>query len=127
MRRFIVLLSLLAFLPGIAFAQTVTAVAGAFNIFVGLMLVAAFLLFFGGLIVWVIRLGTFPTYRDEAIEYMEWAVAVLFVLVVLLAVIQYVQNNTQTAMFILGVVIVGLVTWAVITVAATPAKSEDDH
>ncbi|MDB5238136.1 MAG: hypothetical protein JWM46_406 [Candidatus Kaiserbacteria bacterium] len=126
MKRYLAPLALLL-LPGIASAQTMTAVVGVFNIFVGLMLAAAFLLYFGGLVVWFIRLGTWPTYRDEAIEYMQWAVAVLFVLVVLLALVQFVQNHTATAMLVLGFIIVGLVAWAVFTVASAPDASEEEH
>lgn len=115
----------LSLLPGEASAQTLSSVAGVFNIFVGLMLVAAFLLFFGGLALWGIRLGTFPTHRDQAIRLMQWAVAILFVLVVLLAVAQFVQTHTATAATVLGFVIVALVAWGIFTVASAPAEEED--
>ena len=120
-------ISALVLLPGIASAQTLSSVAGVFNIFVGLMLVAAFLLFFGGLVVWFMRLGTWPTYRDEAIRYMEWAVAILFMLVVLLAIEQFVQDHTAVASTVLGFIIVGLVAWVVFTVATAESPSEEKH
>lgn len=117
----------LTLLPGVALAQTMSAVAGVFNIFVGLMLVASFLFFFGGLIMWFIRLGTYPTYRDEAIVYMQWAVAILFILVVLLAAVQFIQDHTATASVILGFVIVGVVAWGVFALATAEPAGEDDH
>jgi hypothetical protein len=127
MKRSALAIIALTFIPGVASAQTLSAVAGVFNIFVGLMLVAAFLLFFGGLVVWFIRLGTFPTYRDDAIEYMEWSVAILFMLVVLLALEQFIQNHTATASVVLGFIVVGLVAWGIFTVATAEGESADDH
>ena len=58
-----------------------TTVIAIFNILVGLMLVMSILMLMGGLGTWYVRLGTSPTYRDEAIKMMQWGVATLFVLV----------------------------------------------
>lgn len=127
MKQLLALLSAAVAFPSVAAAQSAAAVAGVFNIFVGLMLVSAFLLFFGGLVIWFIRLGTYPTFRDDAIEYMQWGVAILFVLIILLAAVQFVQNHTGTAMFVLGVVLVGLIAWAILTVASAPEKTEEEH
>src|SRR3989344_2853341 len=87
-----------------AIAHTV----GLFNVFVGLMLVASILLLGFGVVLWSIRLGTSPSYRDTAIDIMKWAVAVLFVLVVLLAIAQVVQAHTTELLFALGALITAL-------------------
>lgn len=97
-----------------AIAQAV----GLFNVFVGLMLTASILLMVGGLIIWVIRFGTWPTYREEAFEYMKWAIAILFVLNVLLAVAQLVQKHLDTVLFGLGfvgfIVVIGFLAFALL-------------
>ncbi len=127
MKRSALAIIAVVLVPGIVSAQTLSAVAGVFNIFIGLMLVTAFLLFFGGLVVWFIRLGTSPTHRDEAISIMEWAVAVLFILVVLLAIAQFIQNHTAVASTVLGFIIVGLVAWLIFTVLTAEGPSEEKH
>ena len=79
-------------LPAVANAETTfTQVIGLFNIFVGLMLTVALFTYGLGFFLWLCRLGTWPTYRTEAIKIMEWSVVILFVLVVLLAIVQFFQ------------------------------------
>lgn len=102
-------------------------ILGLFNIFVGLMLVASFLLMGGGFIAWFVRLGTNLTYRDEAIMYMKWGVTIMFVLVVLLAFVKFVQEHTAGAMFLLGIVVVLAVIWLVLKVATAPKEEEGGH
>lgn len=115
-------------LPGVASAQTLSKLAGVFNIFVGLMLVAAFLTFFGGLIGWYVRLGAWPSYRDDMIHVMMWAVAIMFVLVVLLALVHFVQVYQAAAAFVFGVALFLGAAWVVMTVAtAKPKKEGDEH
>ncbi len=97
------------------FPFTLTQFVGLFNVFVGLMLTVSILLLGAGCAMWVARLGTAPTYRDEAIVVMEWAVAILFTIVILLLLVQFVQRHTGTAVYLLGFVILGFVAWAVIT------------
>jgi len=114
------------FVPHIASAQQgLSQTAGLFNIMVGLMLVAAFLLFFGGLGMWFARLGTWPTYRDEGISLMQWGVGVLFVLAILLAVVQFVQKHAALAAFLVGVVIV--IGVAILLAKAQQAGGEDNE
>jgi hypothetical protein len=113
-------------LPGYAHADGISQVAGLFNILAGLMLVVSFLLFFGGLGMWMARLGTFPTYRDDAIVMMQWGVAILFVLAALLALVQFIQKNTDIAYMILGGVVVAVGIWIALTVAAQK-PDEDEH
>lgn len=124
MRRALLPLSIVL-LPSAASAQVLSQVSGLFNIMVGLMLVFAFLFFFGGLGMWAVRLGTWPTYRDEAIRLMQWGVVILFVLAALLAIVQFVQTHVAVATFLAGIVIVIGVAWMVVTVSQ--AKGEDDE
>lgn len=102
---------------------------GLFNVFVGLMLVAACLLMGGGFVLWFTRLGAWPSYRDDAIHYMQWAVATLFTLVLILSTVKLVQSYPDKAMFVLGVVIV--ISVIVIGIRAAlgyySASDEDDH
>ena len=99
-----------------------------FNIFVGLMLVAAFLLYFGALAGWVARLGAYPSYRDEMIHLMMWGVAVLFVLVIILFLIHFVQVYQATAAFILGIILFLIVVWIIMTaVTSKPKKDDEEH
>lgn len=113
--------------PSLARAEALAQAVGLFNIFVGLMLVAAFLLLGGGLIMWLIRLGTFPTYRDEAIRYMEWSVAVLFVLIILLVSVQFVQSHTTQALFVLGIIIVGVFVFFAVKVLSAPEEKKEER
>ncbi len=79
---------------------------GLFNVFVGLMLTVALLTYAIGFVVWVVRLGTWPSYRTEAIKIMEWSVVILFVLIVLLAIVQFFQKHPREAGYVLAVIIV---------------------
>ncbi len=114
-------------LPGVASAQILSNVAGLFNIFVGLMLTAAFMCMGTGVVLWIARLGTWPTYRDYAIEWMMWGVAVLFVLVILLAIVQFVQNHPAAASFAVGLIVLALAAWFVFMVATEKPEKEDEH
>jgi hypothetical protein len=97
---------------------------GLFHILVGLMLVSAILLMGAGTVLWIIRLGTFPTYRDEAIEYMKLSVATLFVLIVLLSVAELVQAHVQAVIFGLGALLaLALLFFILYTAANSGAKS----
>lgn len=104
--------------------STVTAL---FNIVVGLMLVAAFLAMAGGLMMWYVRLGTWPTYRDEAIGVMQWGVAILFVLVVLLGVAQYVQTHMAISMMALGAVVAAVAVYVVATTMMEGGGEKEEH
>lgn len=77
-----------------------------FNLLVGLMLVVSVLLFVGGFIMYLIRLGTWPTYRDEALKLMEYGVAVLFTLIILLIVQQFLMSHLLVAVTLVAFVIV---------------------
>ena len=124
-RLFFGLFALAVVTPTPAEALTFVSAAELFNIFVGLMLTAALLLFFGGLWVYFSRLGTWPNNRDEALKIMEWGVAVLFTLIILLAIVQFFQRYPKVmSMVVAGIVILIL---AGITLWVTMAKKEKEE
>lgn len=103
-------------------------IVGLFNIMVGLMLVVSALLMCGGFILWYVRLGTFPSYRDDAINIMQWGVAILFVLVVLLGVAQFVQTHTALVMMLIGALIAAGVVYVIATsVTASNGEHKEEH
>ena len=112
--------------PSLASAQTLSTTVSLLNIFVGLMIVAAFLAFFGGFIAYLIRLGTWPTYRDEAIRYMEWGPAILFVLMVVLVIVRLFQYHPQAVTAILGLVIGVLVVVALLYALTAKEEKEEE-
>jgi hypothetical protein len=86
-------------LPMAVQAQFLTQVSGLFNIFVGLMLTAAILIYGGSFLMWITRLGTWPTYRTEATKLMEWSVVILFVLVVMLLGVPFFRDHAVVATY----------------------------
>ncbi len=116
---------LLLALPHVVFAQTFGQVVSLFNIFVGLMLVAALLTFGVGFVMWITRLGTWPTYRTEGVKIMEWAVVILFVLVVIMAVVQFFRDHPVAATYTVSSIILALIIWAIIVMMQQPEKKEE--
>jgi hypothetical protein len=114
-------------LPGIASAQILPTVAGIFNIFVGLMLVVAFLVYAIGMILWFTRLGAWHSYRDEAIEYLKWAVAIMFVLVMLLAIVHFIQAKPVLASFAAGLIVLAIAVRIGIFLAAAGEGEDEGH
>ena len=110
--------------PVIVSAQTLTQAVGLFNVFVGLMVTGALLTYGIGFVIWFVRLGTWPTYRTEAIKIMEWSVVILFVLVLLLGIVQYVQNHPRAAGYLAAIVVGAIVVWIVVYLASRPAEKK---
>jgi hypothetical protein len=100
---------------------------GLFNIFVGVMLALSIVIMIGSTILWYIRLGTYPTYRDDAIGYMQWGVAILFVDVVLLFVAQYVQRHLAVSLMAIGVLIVAGIAYFVASDVISSKHSEEEE
>jgi len=120
MRRLSRLIAPIALMaPSVVLASSTTdlisELAGLFYIIVGLTLVASFLFMMAGFAMWCIRLGTFPTYRDDGIKMMEWGVATLFTLILVLGVVEFIQWHTETVLYILGLLIIVLVIWLIAT------------
>lgn len=115
-------------LPAIASAETTfTQVIGLFNIFVGLMLTVALFTYFLGFFLWLTRLGTWPTYRTEAIKIMEWSVVILFVLVVLLAIVQFFQFHPREAAFVVSVLVAIIIVWIILYLASRPKEKKKEE
>src|SRR3989344_3514338 len=94
------------FLPQTASALTFPQVVGLFHIAVGLILTGIVLLFITGFSVYIARLNTWPSHRDAAIRVLEWAVVMLFVLLVVLAMVNAIQNHGAIALPILAFVVI---------------------
>lgn len=116
--------ALVAALPAVAYAQDAAAAVGLFNAFVGLMLVVALLSYGGGFLMWMARLGTWPSYRTEAIKIMEWSVVILFVLVLLLGIVQFFQKHKQAGAYMVSILAALLVLWLIIYFASQGGKEE---
>ena len=118
---FVVLLA-----PRSVAALTLVQITDLFNIFAGLMLTMSILLFFGGLGVYFTRLGTWPSDRDLAIKIMEWGVSVLFVLIVILAIVQFFQNYPKVATTVVGTIVALAILGLVIYVAANTGSKKKE-
>ena|SRR3989344_1489442 len=117
-----------SFVPSFASALTLVQVVQLFNIFVGLMLTAALLMFFGGLWVYFARLGTWPSHRDTAIKIMEWGVGILFVLIVILAIVQFFEKYPTIASMIAGgIVLLGVLYLGFTMARASAAAKKEGH
>lgn len=127
MQRFFapVLLAALLILPAKAHALTLTQVAELFNIFVGLMLTVGLLIYFAGLGVYFSRLGTWPNHRDTAIKIMEWGIAILFVLIVILIIVHHFQQYPKTVSIIVAAIFLVLIAWAGVSVMRNSGGGED--
>lgn len=101
--------------------MTLIQVLGLLNVFVGLFLVASMLLFGGGFIVWLARLGT--VHRETGVKIMEWGVVSLFVLVVLLGLVRLIEHHTEVVAYVAGVII--LIVIALFILQALESRKED--
>jgi hypothetical protein len=102
---------------------TVSAAFGFFNILVGLMLVAAFLFFFGGLAGYLSRLGLEG--RIDGLRYMYRGVVILFVLIVLLGIVNFLQQRPTVVYMIIAIALVVFVIWGVMQ--SFQGGEEEDH
>ena len=83
---------------------TLGSLFGLFDLVAGLLLVAAILTFGAGLATYFARLALAG--REESIVTLEQGVRLLFVLVVVLGIVKYVQNNTAVVLGLISIVIV---------------------
>lgn len=104
--------------------QTVANIVGVFNVFVGLMLTVALLVYFFGFVLWWTRLGTWPTYRTEAVKVMEWSVAILFSLVVILGIVQFFQRHQQAAGYVISALVIIGIMWFISTIVKEPSEEK---
>lgn len=101
----------------------VSSIMGFVNVLAGLMLVVATLLFFGGVIIWLARLGL--TTRVEGIKLMEWGVASLFVLTVILGITRAVQSSPALAALLGSSIVVIFAAYAIFTLMQTPPEKKE--
>ena len=113
--------------PAFVHAEVISRIVGLFNTFVGLMLTAAILTYGVGFAVWAVRLGTWPTYRTEAIKIMEWSVVILFVLVILLSIVQFFQNHPHAANYVVSIIVIIAVIWGIIIMATSGGGKKEEH
>ena len=111
-------------LPVIADALTIVQVLNFFNIFVGVMLTASIIVFMGGFGAYIARLGTWPNHRDQALKFMEWGVTMMFVLVVIVAIVQFFDRNPRIATAIAAFIVLVLVV-ILIAQVMKPKKKEE--
>lgn len=105
--------------------MTLLQVLGLLNVFVGLFLVASMLMFGGGFIVWIARLGTM--HREEAIKLMEWGVVILFVLVVLLGLVRLIEKHTTVVAYVAGIIILVIITAFILNATQGGEKKEGEE
>jgi len=122
---FIPLFALLLLVPEGAMALTLIQAVSIFNLFVGLFLVATLIVFGSGAFVYFTRLGTWPSHRDTAIKVLEWGLAMLFVLVVLLGIVQFFQRYPRQSLFVVAVVIILAIAIFIVRTAAGKKKEEE--
>lgn len=103
--------------PSIVSADTVidgaslVRAAHIFNAFAGVLFVAAFIAFVAGFIVWAVRYG--KNSREEGIILMEWGVAMLFTLDVLLGIMHFVSGKPQAALYLVAIAALVLIVWII--------------
>lgn len=98
---------------------SISEIIGLFNIVVGFMFVGAFTSFAGGIISYFVDFGNAE--RIGGIKLMEWGVAILFVLVVLLGAAQFFQSHTGATNVIAVIIVLILVAWVVLDLITTPS------
>ena len=124
--KLLVLGTALAFCaPQSADALTFVQVLSLFHVATGLLLTFVILIFCTGVFVYYARLGTWPSHRDYAIKILEWSVALLSVLIVLLALLRAFQVYTKTMLVILAVVV--LLAIAIFIVRGAAAAKSKPH
>ena len=106
---------------------TTTQLLAFFNLFVGVMLTISIVLFIGGFLMYLVRLGTWPTYREEAVEVMKWGVSTLFTLVVILAIQQFLLNHLLVAVVIGALIILYFIFWLYMQGSSGGEKKEAAH
>lgn len=110
--------------PMIAQALTLPQAIGFFHIAVGIILTGIVLLFITGFGVYIARFNTWPTHRDTAIRVLEWAVVMLFVLIVVLAIVNAIQHHGNIVLPILAFLILIIVAIVAIFAFRTLASAK---
>ncbi|OGG80549.1 hypothetical protein A3A39_01520 [Candidatus Kaiserbacteria bacterium RIFCSPLOWO2_01_FULL_54_13] len=115
--------AMFAFAPTSASALTFVQAIGLFHVVVGLLLAATLIIFATGVGLYIARLNTWPSHRETAIRVMEWAVTMLFVLIILIAIVNFFQRHSTIALTILAFVAIVAVAILIVRVAAQSKKT----
>ena len=89
------------------------------------MLVAAFLCFGSGFVVYIARLGLVG--REWGIQIMSWGVAILFVLVIMLWGVRFIQGNPKLAITLVAFVVFIFIGKFVLDAVAASGEKEEEH
>ena len=112
------------FAPGSASALTLVQVVGLFYVAVGLLVSFTLGIFVVGVCIWIARFNTWPSHRESAIRILEWAVSMLFVLILLIALVYFIQRHSTVALSILAVIAIIAVLALIASVAAGAKKKK---
>lgn len=127
MTALLTLLVALFFTPAPVFAATVTGTPILLvNTFVGVYLTIILLTLAVSFVVYFGRLGTWPSYRDESIKIMIWATAMLFTLVIVVAIARFFENQPERTMRILGFAAAAAIIYLVLKVLAASQHKEPE-
>jgi cytochrome bd-type quinol oxidase subunit 2 len=113
-------------LPVDAQGAQISEAVGVFNILVGLMLTLAILVYSIAFVMWCARLGTWPTYRTQAVKIMEWSVVILFVLVVLLGIVQFFQHHETAGAHVFSTLVVLFILWMIYHLITHSGKKKEE-
>lgn len=106
--------------------MSISTIIGLFNIVVGVMFVFAVVYFVAGIIIYTANFGNAE--RTHGVISMEWGTMILFVLVVLLGIVQFLQGHTGVANLIAAAIGIGFVGYFLYTAffaeALAPKKEE---
>jgi hypothetical protein len=102
---------------------TISILLGLFNVFAGVMVVASFLAFMGGFVRYLVLLGT--ERRKEGLVLMVWGIVILFVLVVLLAIVNFLQGPLFFILAAAAAIFVCIV--IVLSINPSAGPKTDDH
>jgi hypothetical protein len=105
--------------------MTLLQVLGILNVFVGLFLTSSILLFGTGLVVWLSRLGTVS--RNLGVQFMEWGVVSLFVLVVMLGIVKLVEKHTTAVAYGIGFIILIIIAGFILNATQGKGKEEKEE
>ncbi|OGG73940.1 hypothetical protein A3A40_01275 [Candidatus Kaiserbacteria bacterium RIFCSPLOWO2_01_FULL_54_20] len=112
------------FAPGSASALTLVQVVGLFYVAVGILVSFTLGIFVVGIGIWIARFNTWPSHRETAIRILEWAVSMLFVLILLVALVYFIQRHSVIALSILGFIAVVAMLILIAVVAAGAKKKK---
>jgi|GEM_PF-1375595 len=104
---------------------TLSQAFGLLNILVGLMLVAALLLFFGGFIAYLTRLGLES--RIQGLRIMYYGVSILFVLIIILGIVHYLQFRPDIVFGIIAALVLIFGGYAAVQAFQQSGEEEDHH